>query len=105
MQPGIMASSGGVTSEDMELSDIKASRNTPSNRGVSGFFPAPHTRPGLVMQRSNLRVPTASELAQNNPAIDIRWQNRQVGYADQQPFDQSSNAEKGYPPGFGPRSI
>ncbi|KAH7341343.1 hypothetical protein B0J17DRAFT_256913 [Rhizoctonia solani] len=101
----IMASSGGATSDDinLEMSDIKASRG-PLNRG--GFSPAPaHNRPGFVAQSSDLRVPTAYETREVNPAVDVRWQNRQVGYADQQPFDRSSNAEKGYPPGFGPGRV
>ncbi|CAE7176206.1 unnamed protein product [Rhizoctonia solani] len=102
----VMPSSGGVISDDMnmELSDIKGSRGAPNR---IGFSPAAvHTRPGFVTQSSDLRVPTTHEIQQTNPAIDIRWQNRQVGYADQQPFDRSSNAEKGYyPPGFGPGKI
>ncbi|CEL55826.1 hypothetical protein RSOLAG1IB_01838 [Rhizoctonia solani AG-1 IB] len=100
----IMASSGGATSDDMnmEMSDIKGSRVVPNR---SGFSPAPiHVRPAYTTQNSDLLVP-AHETQQANPAIDVRWQNRQVAYADQQPFDRSSNIEKGYPPGFGPGRV
>ncbi|KEP46762.1 dephospho-CoA kinase [Rhizoctonia solani 123E] len=98
----VMASSGGIASDDMnmEMSDIKGSRGVPRR---SGFSPVSiHVRPGFAPQISDLRVPTIYETRQTNPAVDVRWHNRQVGYADQQPFDRSSNAEKGYPPGFGP---
>ncbi|KAB5591497.1 hypothetical protein CTheo_5054 [Ceratobasidium theobromae] len=97
----IMPSSGGVTSDEMELSDIKGSRNTPNRTGLS--------RPGFTAQNSDLRVPTVNELGQNNPAIDIRWQNRQIVYVDQsrqhqQSFDRAPNMEKGYPPGIAPKT-
>ncbi|KDN40740.1 hypothetical protein RSAG8_07915, partial [Rhizoctonia solani AG-8 WAC10335] len=97
----VMPSSDGVTSNDMnmEMSDIKGSRGVPNR---SGFSPAPiHIQSGFTTQSPDLRVPTTYETRQANPAVDVRWQSRQVGYADQQPFDRSSNAEKGYPPGFG----
>jgi hypothetical protein len=99
---GVMASSGGGTSDDMELSEVKGSRNLP-NRHT--FSPAPAqptvvSRPGLTKQKSDARVPNVYEASYVNPAIDTRWQNRQVGYADQQRADQFSHAEKGYPPGF-----
>ncbi|KAF8699256.1 CoaE protein, partial [Rhizoctonia solani] len=97
----IMASSGGGTSDDvnMEMSDIKGARITPNR---TGFSPAPiQVRPAYTVQNSGLFIPTY-ESQQVNPAVDARWQNRQVIYADQQPFDRSSNMEQGYPPGFGP---
>ncbi|KAJ1307978.1 hypothetical protein OPQ81_002053 [Rhizoctonia solani] len=53
----IMASSGGVISDDMEMSDVKGSRG-PLNQ--------------------DLRVPATNETRQTNPAVDIRWQNRQT---------------------------
>ncbi|CUA70844.1 hypothetical protein RSOLAG22IIIB_04326 [Rhizoctonia solani] len=100
----IMASSGGTSDDmNMEMSDIKGSRGT-AGPNPSGFSPAPiHNRPGFVIQNSEPRTPTAYETRQANPAIDVRLQNWQVGYADHQTFDRSSNSEKGYPLGFGTR--
>ena len=105
-----MASSGGATSDEMELGDVKGSRN-PANRAA--FSPAPQvsigSRPGFVVQNSDSRIPSVYENKYGNPAVDSRWQNRQVEYADQvdqQPGqDRASNAERGYPPGFGPGKV
>lgn len=105
----VMASSGGATSDEMELSDVKGGRN-PANRAA--FSPTPAqvsigSRPTFVVQNSDSLIPTVYENKYMAPAVDSRWQNRQVGYADQvdQQQDRSSNAERGYPPGFGPGRI
>ncbi|QRW04349.1 dephospho-CoA kinase [Ceratobasidium sp. AG-Ba] len=102
----IMPSSGGGTSDDMELSEVKGSRNNASRDGRGTFSPAPQqpvvviSRPGFISQNSDARV--TSSYAPASPKDDSRWQNRQVGYAGQTGLDRFSRAEKGYPPGINP---
>ncbi|QRV90139.1 dephospho-CoA kinase [Ceratobasidium sp. AG-Ba] len=102
----IMPSSGGGTSDDMELSEVKGSRNNASRDGRGTFSPGPQqpvvviSRPGFISQNSDARV--TSSYAPASPKDDSRWQNRQVGYAGQTGVDRFSRAEKGYPPGINP---
>ncbi|KAG8714808.1 hypothetical protein FRC09_017223 [Ceratobasidium sp. 395] len=102
----VMASSGGVTTDDMELNEVKGSQNNPSHHGRGTLSPGPQppmvivSRPGFTSQTSDFRV--SSSYVASNPAIDSRWQDRRVEYADQVRADRVSHAEKGYPPGIVP---
>ncbi|KAG9093037.1 hypothetical protein FRC06_011706 [Ceratobasidium sp. 370] len=100
----IMASSGGGTTDDMELNEVKGSRNNLSHHGRGTLSPVPRqpviiSRPAFTPQNSDAQVP--SSYATSNPAVDSRWRNRQLEYADRV-RDPVSRAEKGYPPGIGP---
>ncbi|KAG9123705.1 hypothetical protein FRC07_014220 [Ceratobasidium sp. 392] len=98
----VMASSGGVTTDDMELNEVKGSRNNVSHHGRGTISPAVAvvSRPGFISQNSDSRLP--SSYVGSNPAVDSRWQDRRVEYADQLRVDRVSHAEKGYPPGIRP---